>query len=229
MITTSTPARWQASSIRAWRSEKFSLRVAKQRAVVAEEGPVEVGVHAAKRHGRAPYMAAQASAATKLGAVTRWRLADRVLEFPPPLAAGIVNVTDDSFFEGARSGTPERAIQDGLALVAAGLRPARRRRRAGAGGRARARRRRRRRGSFRRSRAWSARPACRSAPTRSTPRWRRGRWTPGRWRSTTSRAGPTRAARGGRPARLRLCPHAHRGPAARRPRAARATTTRSPT
>jgi dihydropteroate synthase len=53
--------------------------------------------------------------------VTRWRLADRVLEFPPPLAAGIVNVTDDSFFEGARSGTPERAIQDGLDLVASGF------------------------------------------------------------------------------------------------------------
>jgi dihydropteroate synthase len=54
-------------------------------------------------------------------AVTRWRLTDRVLEFPPPLAAGIVNVTDDSFFEGARSGTPERAIEDGLALVAEGF------------------------------------------------------------------------------------------------------------
>jgi dihydropteroate synthase len=53
--------------------------------------------------------------------VTRWRLSDRVLEFPPPLAAGIVNVTDDSFFEGARSGTPERAIEDGLALVAEGF------------------------------------------------------------------------------------------------------------
>jgi dihydropteroate synthase len=53
--------------------------------------------------------------------LTRWRLSDRVLEFPPPLAAGIVNVTDDSFFEGARSGTPERAIEDGLALVEAGF------------------------------------------------------------------------------------------------------------
>src|SRR3954468_24974416 len=53
--------------------------------------------------------------------VTRWRLADRVLEFPPPLAAGIVNVTDDSFYEGARSGTPERAIEDGLALVDEGF------------------------------------------------------------------------------------------------------------
>jgi dihydropteroate synthase len=50
-----------------------------------------------------------------------WRLSDRTLEFPPPLAAGIVNVTDDSFFEGARSGTPGRAIEDGLALVGAGF------------------------------------------------------------------------------------------------------------
>jgi dihydropteroate synthase len=56
-----------------------------------------------------------------LGVVTRWRLSDRVLEFPPPRAAGIVNVTDDSFFEGARSGTPERAIEDGLELVASGF------------------------------------------------------------------------------------------------------------
>jgi dihydropteroate synthase len=50
-----------------------------------------------------------------------WRLSDRSLEFPPPLAAGIVNVTDDSFFAGARSGTPERAIEDGLALVETGF------------------------------------------------------------------------------------------------------------
>ena len=50
-----------------------------------------------------------------------WRLRDRTLDFPPPLAAGIVNVTDDSFFEGARSGTPERAVEDGLALVEAGF------------------------------------------------------------------------------------------------------------
>jgi dihydropteroate synthase len=50
-----------------------------------------------------------------------WRLSDRSLEFPPPLGAGIVNVTADSFFEGARSGTPERAIEDGMALVDAGF------------------------------------------------------------------------------------------------------------
>jgi dihydropteroate synthase len=50
-----------------------------------------------------------------------WRLSDRNLTFPPPVGAGIVNVTDDSFFSGARSGTPERAVEDGLALVAAGF------------------------------------------------------------------------------------------------------------
>jgi dihydropteroate synthase len=51
----------------------------------------------------------------------RWRLADRVLDLEQPLAAGIVNVTVDSMFEGARSGTPERAVADGVALVEAGF------------------------------------------------------------------------------------------------------------
>ena len=50
-----------------------------------------------------------------------WQLRDRTLSFPPPMAAGIVNVTDDSFYEGARSGTPERAVEDGLELVAQGF------------------------------------------------------------------------------------------------------------
>ena len=50
-----------------------------------------------------------------------WRLSDRDLELSMPLAAGIVNVTDDSFFSGARSGTPERAVEDGLAHLAAGF------------------------------------------------------------------------------------------------------------
>jgi dihydropteroate synthase len=50
-----------------------------------------------------------------------WRLADQTLRFPPPLAAGIVNVTDDSFFAGARSVTAEQAVADGLALVEAGF------------------------------------------------------------------------------------------------------------
>ena len=51
----------------------------------------------------------------------RWRLADRTLDLAQPLAAGIVNVTVDSMFEGARSGTPERAVADGLGLAAAGF------------------------------------------------------------------------------------------------------------
>jgi dihydropteroate synthase len=50
-----------------------------------------------------------------------WRLADRTLDLARPLAAGIVNVTVDSMFEGARSGTPEQAVADGEALVEAGF------------------------------------------------------------------------------------------------------------
>jgi dihydropteroate synthase len=51
----------------------------------------------------------------------RWRLADRTLDLARPLGAGIVNVTVDSMFEGARSGTPEQAVRDGLALAEAGF------------------------------------------------------------------------------------------------------------
>jgi len=50
-----------------------------------------------------------------------WRLADRTLDLEQPIAAGIVNVTSDSMFEGARSGTAEQAIADGLKLVGAGF------------------------------------------------------------------------------------------------------------
>ena len=50
-----------------------------------------------------------------------WKLADRTLKLERPLAAGIVNVTDDSMFAGARSGSPEAAIEDGLALAEAGF------------------------------------------------------------------------------------------------------------
>jgi dihydropteroate synthase len=50
-----------------------------------------------------------------------WRLADRSLDLAQPLAAAIVNVTTDSMFAGARSGTPEQAVEDGLALVEAGF------------------------------------------------------------------------------------------------------------
>ncbi len=51
----------------------------------------------------------------------RWRLADRVIDLAQPVAAGIVNVTVDSMFEGARSGTPEQAVADGLGLAVAGF------------------------------------------------------------------------------------------------------------
>src|SRR5262245_65996817 len=50
-----------------------------------------------------------------------WRLADRTIELEHPVAAGIVNVTEDSMFEGARSGTPEQAIADGRSLAAEGF------------------------------------------------------------------------------------------------------------
>jgi len=53
--------------------------------------------------------------------VRRWRLADRDLDLSRPIGAGIVNVTVDSMFEGARSGTPEQAVADGLALAEAGF------------------------------------------------------------------------------------------------------------
>jgi dihydropteroate synthase len=48
-------------------------------------------------------------------------LTDRTLELTRPLGAGIVNVTADSMFEGARSGTPERAVEDGLRLARGGF------------------------------------------------------------------------------------------------------------
>jgi dihydropteroate synthase len=51
----------------------------------------------------------------------RWRLADRTLDLSQPIGAGIVNVTVDSMFEGARSGTPEQAVRDGLELAKAGF------------------------------------------------------------------------------------------------------------
>jgi dihydropteroate synthase len=50
-----------------------------------------------------------------------WRLADRTLPLTEPLGAGIVNVTTDSMFEGARSGTPEQAVADGLLLAERGF------------------------------------------------------------------------------------------------------------
>lgn len=57
-----------------------------------------------------------------MSAATAWKLADRVLDLTGgPLGAGIVNVTTDSMFAGARSGTPEQAIADGERLVGEGF------------------------------------------------------------------------------------------------------------
>jgi dihydropteroate synthase len=50
-----------------------------------------------------------------------WRIANRILPLSEPIGAGIVNVTTDSMFEGARSGTPERAITDGTRLAELGF------------------------------------------------------------------------------------------------------------
>jgi dihydropteroate synthase len=53
-----------------------------------------------------------------------WRLADRTLDLETPgtvVGAGIVNVTVDSMYAGARSGTPEQAVADGMDLVARGF------------------------------------------------------------------------------------------------------------
>ena len=50
-----------------------------------------------------------------------WRLAGREVQRAEPLAVGIVNVTGDSMFEGARSVTPELAVEDGRRLVDQGF------------------------------------------------------------------------------------------------------------
>src|SRR3954465_15171852 len=53
--------------------------------------------------------------------MSSWKLCGRELDLSRPIGAGIVNVTVDSMFEGARSGTPEQAVRDGLALAEAGF------------------------------------------------------------------------------------------------------------
>ena len=51
----------------------------------------------------------------------QWQLRSETLGFPRPLAVGIVNVTDDSFYPGARSETADRAILDGMRLTREGF------------------------------------------------------------------------------------------------------------
>src|SRR5215211_5337158 len=47
----------------------------------------------------------------------RWQLGDLTLDLERPVGVGIVNVTADSMFEGARSVTPDQAVEDGRRLV----------------------------------------------------------------------------------------------------------------
>jgi dihydropteroate synthase len=57
----------------------------------------------------------------RYGSRKMWRLADRTLDLNRPIGVGIVNVTTDSFYSGARSGTPDQAVADGLELGRAGF------------------------------------------------------------------------------------------------------------
>lgn len=50
-----------------------------------------------------------------------WQLADATLDLAEPIGAGIINVTIDSMYEGARSGTAEGAVADGKRLVGLGF------------------------------------------------------------------------------------------------------------
>jgi dihydropteroate synthase len=52
---------------------------------------------------------------------TTWQLGERTLGFRRPLGVGIVNVTEDSFWEGARSKTAHEAIVDGQRMIRAGF------------------------------------------------------------------------------------------------------------
>jgi len=53
--------------------------------------------------------------------MTRWKIGNTDLDLSRPIGVGIVNVTTDSMFEGARSETPEQAIDDGIRLLSAGF------------------------------------------------------------------------------------------------------------
>src|SRR5262245_39981064 len=110
MITTSAPARAQASSARACAIEKAPSGSRKR----TPPGPSRVP-------SRSVYTALSGIGPLATVAAMAWKLSDRTLELERPLGAGIVNVTTDSMFEGARSGTPGQAVADGLALAEAGF------------------------------------------------------------------------------------------------------------
>lgn len=56
-----------------------------------------------------------------MGRATAWRLAGGTIDVTAPIGAAIINVTVDSMYEGARSGTPEQAIADGRRLAEEGF------------------------------------------------------------------------------------------------------------
>jgi dihydropteroate synthase len=70
---------------------------------------------------RARHPTARGGGAEQALGVCSWKLADRTLELSEPIGVGIVNVTSDSMWEGARSGTPARAIEDGVRLIGEGF------------------------------------------------------------------------------------------------------------
>ena len=187
-----------------------ALGVAEERAALAEQGAVEVGVDASQCHRCGRYGSRMPAGGSPTGPST----------WPQPVAAGIVNVTVDSMFEGARSGTPEQAIADGLALVEAGFDmldvgavaaksgpPV-----AGRG---------RGRGAGAGDRGAGRGGGAGLAPTPSRSRSRGRRWRRGRSRVNDISGGSEEMFELVAETRLRLRADAHRGAAAGRPRRAR--------
>ena len=217
MITTSTPARSQASSARGLAHEKFPSASREQGPELAEQGAVEIGVDAAQGHG-----------------VLRSRDVRLATLRPHPDVPAAARRPGSSTSPPTRSTrAPQRHARSGRSPTGCARR----------GGLRHARRRRRRRPQRPAGRAAgrdrAARPGDRgprrrvgrAGPRRHLLRRGRGgaRSPPARRPSTTSRAAPTRDARARRRARLRLRADAHRGAASGRPPGARATTTSSST
>src|SRR5437660_12316060 len=116
MITTSTPARWQASSPRACALENCPSASRNSEPPFPSRVPSR-SVYTHRSAIEARYGSRAMPSDVSVRASWSWRLADRRLERAQPLAVGIVNVTDDSMYEGARSETVEGAIADGRSLV----------------------------------------------------------------------------------------------------------------
>src|SRR2546423_1193637 len=115
MVATWTSARWQASSARAGPIEK--LPEASRNSDPPRPSRVPSRSVYTQRRG----IGRKGRYGSRVGDERVWRVRGAELRFPPSRAVGVVNVTDDSFFAGARSGTPERAVADGLRLAAAGF------------------------------------------------------------------------------------------------------------